>query len=148
FVAEHCDVSFIVLSDDMSDTRERVEAHRLKARKLGGRDISVWCQCGIVLGDTPEDARRLHQHYLDGADVELMAWLHEQEHGKSAAASGFDKTKAKQLVGFGNLIVGDATIVADKLTSIAEAGIDGVLFTFVDYLGGVRRIAAEVMPLL
>ena len=50
--------------------------------------------------------------------------------------------------GSGYPLVGDAGRIVEELEAMSEAGIDGVLMTWVDPVDGLERFNAEAMPLL
>ena len=45
-------------------------------------------------------------------------------------------------------LVGTADRVADRLHMLADAGLDGVLLTWVDYVDGLNRFNRDVLPAL
>jgi alkanesulfonate monooxygenase SsuD/methylene tetrahydromethanopterin reductase-like flavin-dependent oxidoreductase (luciferase family) len=48
--------------------------------------------------------------------------------------------------GGGNILLGTATAIADQLQALSEAGLDGVLCTWVDVADGLERFARGVLP--
>ena len=45
-------------------------------------------------------------------------------------------------------LVGTADAIANRLAGLSDAGLDGVLLTWVDYADGLARFNADVLPLL
>ena len=48
----------------------------------------------------------------------------------------------------GSALVGTAEDIAARLAVLSEAGLDGVLLIWVDFVDGLRRFTADVLPLL
>jgi alkanesulfonate monooxygenase SsuD/methylene tetrahydromethanopterin reductase-like flavin-dependent oxidoreductase (luciferase family) len=48
--------------------------------------------------------------------------------------------------GGGNILLGSATDIADQLQALSEAGLDGVLCTWVDVADGLKRFTRDVLP--
>ena len=56
--------------------------------------------------------------------------------------------RKRMSMGAGHPLVGTAQSIADELVRISNAGIDGIIFTWVDHVDGVARFARGVLPLL
>ena len=55
----------------------------------------------------------------------------------------------RSIVGMsGYPLVGTAEEIAARLAGLSDAGLDGVLLTWVDYADGLARFNADVLPLL
>ena len=48
----------------------------------------------------------------------------------------------------GNILMGTAEDIAEQMQVLSDAGLDGVLCTWVDFHDGLRRFTADLMPLL
>ena len=76
-----------------------------------------------------------------GREVPARAWGHD--------LTTDDTPLEAYAFGAGALpLVGTAETVAEGLRDLYEAGIDGVLFCFHDFLTDTRRVGTEIVPLL
>ena len=48
----------------------------------------------------------------------------------------------------GSLVVGDADRIASEMAALSEAGVDGLLPSWVDFVDGLTRLTREVLPRL
>ena len=48
----------------------------------------------------------------------------------------------------GNILVGTAETITEKMQVLSEAGLDGVLCSFVDFDDGLHRFISQALPLL
>ncbi len=70
---------------------------------------------------------------------------------KNAASMAPEAVKALRAAvagGGGVPLFGAPEDIAARLQMLSDCGLDGVLLTFVDYLGGLRAFADDVLPLL
>lgn len=153
FAAEHADMCFVILrSDEPVTWREQIGAYKRKAAEEFGRKVQVWTYCPVVQRATQAEAEDYLNYYAvemeDGPSLDAWsAGLGTQtqiiEPGKVA-----EYRKRFAAGAGGTMLVGTAETIADRLEALADAGLDGVLCTWVDFVDGIRRYAAEVLPLL
>jgi alkanesulfonate monooxygenase SsuD/methylene tetrahydromethanopterin reductase-like flavin-dependent oxidoreductase (luciferase family) len=153
FIAAQADVGFVVLTDhnDLEVTRKVIDEQRAMAAEHG-REIQVWTHGYVVQRDSEQEA----QDYLD-----YFANQHgNEEAGETAARflglnseimspEAWETFKLHLKAGYGGYgMVGTADQVAEKLAGLSEIGIDGVALHWVDYIDGLRRFNADVLPSL
>jgi dimethylsulfone monooxygenase len=151
FAAEHADLAFLILeSDDPAACRAQIEAYREMAAREHGRELQVWTYTYVIQRDTEEEAlayeRRLAAHPDDAA---LDTWMSQLGSMQGLPPEVVDLMRHRATVGMsGHPLVGSAEQVAERLAALADAGLDGVLLTWVDYVDGIGRFTADVLPLL
>jgi dimethylsulfone monooxygenase len=150
FACEHADMCFVILrSDDPDTNRRQIEEYKRTARAFG-REVQVWTYCPVVQRDTQAEAEAyLHYYAVEMEDAEsLDAW----SAGLGAQTQILPPDKLKEFrMRFaagagGNMLVGTASAIADQLQALSEAGLDGVLCTWVDFVDGLARFNRDVMP--
>jgi len=144
-VAALCDWCFMAPSD-LDATRQAVA--RVKSRAADHRrEVRCVAATFPIWGDTREEAEAVKEHLLAGADhVAIKNWLEELGfESSSLSPAALDNF----CLGCGSYpIVGDREDVAAELSALYEAGVDGVLMSFVSYHDDTLRFAKEVAPLL
>jgi FMNH2-dependent dimethyl sulfone monooxygenase len=154
FAAKHCDIAFT--SFEQRSTKEamikNVEDFKDIARKEYSREIKVWSSAYIVQGETEAEARRLWEYYVIekgdsvAADnmVEMLG-IHSQSWPKEA----FAKFKNDLIAGWGGFpLIGTAEQITDGLQLLADSGVDGLVLSWPNYLGGIEQFSQSVVPLL
>ena len=154
FIASQCDIGYIVITDhnDMKATREQVAQYRRLAQDKYGRQIQVWTHAYVVQRGSDKEAEDYLRYFAIengnevaadnaakylGLNSEIMpeaAWQTFKLHLKGGYA--------------GYSLVGSAETIAERLAGLSDIGIDGVAIHWVDYLDGLNRFNADVMPLL
>jgi pyrimidine oxygenase len=153
FVAEHCtDGLFGGLSRDHQIALGR----RMKdVAAEHGRRVRTHTLIMMIQGDSDADAERLLQHYAAGADQEAIRNIYElRSRDKKPGARG-DRYKVRfesadmRLFYAGVPYVGGPERIADMLEELAvEGDLDGFLLIFPDFLEGIERFGAQVLPIL
>ncbi|BCH29335.1 luciferase [Mesorhizobium sp. L-8-10] len=153
FACAHADVCFLLLhSEDPTDWARQIGAYKQFARDEFGREVQVWTYAPMVQRDTMREAQAYLQHYaVDHQDRESVdGWIA----GNAATAKGMSQETLEKLRnhfaagGGGNQLVGTADHIADRLQQLSDAGLDGILFTWVDFLDGMSRFNRDVLPAL
>lgn len=150
FACEHADMAFVILrSDDPATCKAQIDEYKQTARGFG-RSVQVWTYCPVVQRATRAEAEAYLNHYavemedgpsLDawsaglGAQTQILPPEQVAEFRKRFAAGAG-----------GNMLVGTASGIADQLEGFVEAGLDGVLLTWVDFFDGLERFNEELMP--
>lgn len=154
FACAYGDVCFLILrTEDPDDIAAQIAGYKTMARERYGREVQVWTYAYCVQRDTADEARA----YLDWFAVEnedgpsLDAWsagvgAQTKILSSPEAVRAFRKRFAAGAGGSG--LVGTAEDIAARLGVLSEAGLDGVLLTWVDFVDGLERFAAGVLPLL
>jgi alkanesulfonate monooxygenase SsuD/methylene tetrahydromethanopterin reductase-like flavin-dependent oxidoreductase (luciferase family) len=147
FVSKHGDIAFI-RAEKIEDMQKEAAAYRKVAREKYGRELQIWVYCGLVHGDSESDANRLADHYAAQPDESYVDSAFEYKRRDLAPDVARQLKRKYTAAGSGTLLSGDAKGLADKLGQMSEAGVDGVLLTWVDFQNGIRRFGKEVLPLL
>jgi alkanesulfonate monooxygenase SsuD/methylene tetrahydromethanopterin reductase-like flavin-dependent oxidoreductase (luciferase family) len=152
FAAEHADVAFIVIPDPTPEVvREQVASYKRYAREEFGRDIQVWAYSLVLQRQSLDVARadleRYTVEYGDHDAIDTFVAYQVKNHAETAPEilQGIREAVAG---GGGVHLLGDAEDIAGRLAMLSEAGVDGVLTTFVDYGAGLRGFVDTVVPLL
>lgn len=133
---------------------DELKTFALKAKakaKQYNRDVKVNTVVNVIQADTDKEANELVEHYRDGVDVEAWAnvtGIYSKD--KSGRASQMLVQQAKQSVFFGFLpLAGSPETIATTLKDLHVNGdLDGILFTFPDYIEGLNKFNEKVRPLL
>ena len=118
-----------------------------------GREIKTCTNLFIVQDDTDEAAHARFNDLRAQRDDEALDNLIASfvRDGRSSYAFRTHYLRTPDTIGFGNgtPVVGSARTIAEGIAKeIVDGGIDSVQFIFVDYLEGLARLRAEVLPLL
>jgi FMNH2-dependent dimethyl sulfone monooxygenase len=150
FSCGFADICFTVLPSDSIDERARqIAGYKDYALQEFGRHVQVWTFGYCVQRETRRDAADYLELYsVTHADnASLDAW--------SDAVS--DDRPPEQVLqmrqrfaagGGGVGLVGTAEDIAGQLQELSDAGLDGVLLTWVDFVSGMADFNRQVLPLL
>ena len=151
FAVKHADMCFIQLADDPSKWEEQVSSYKLLAREKYNREIQIWLLSAVVQRETKEEAEAyLHRYavqYADDVSVDASNRL-RLENAKISPELLQGMRFRKAAGAGGTILFGTADEVASQLIRFSEAGIDGVLLSWVDFKDGLTRFAKGVLPLL
>jgi pyrimidine oxygenase len=134
-------------------TMEATKAQSLRMKATAaeyGRHIKTATTLFPVFGETEADARRLVQHYQDGADAEALATL-TAAYGRKDRASAKERIqKMKTDVSYASpLLPVTPSRLAEMMEElVVDCAMDSIQMLFPDYIQGLKTFAAEVMPLL
>ncbi|ODU06689.1 MAG: hypothetical protein ABS81_04205 [Pseudonocardia sp. SCN 72-86] len=147
FTAKNADMNFLSGSNWDELTRIALQSKEVSAR-LGENNKTATVLI-VIVEDTDEEAEATVQSYRDGVDIE--AWRNiTQIYTKDADGIMAQALveQAKNDVFYAFLpVYGSPKTVAAKLAQVADdADLDALLFTFPDYLDGLRRFDHEVRP--
>ncbi|MDQ3855542.1 MAG: LLM class flavin-dependent oxidoreductase [Chloroflexota bacterium] len=153
FAAQHADMAFINARGHGADgPQERVEKLRRLAREEFGRELQVWTQAYVVCRPTEREAREYLRYYVeekgDWEAVDNMTQIMGmKKHGFPPDV--LEARKYHLVAGWGGYaLVGTPTQIVDELQTLARAGLDGLLLSWVNYETELEYWNAEVMPLL
>lgn len=155
FTAAHGDHNFVMAHPSQLRTIvDNVQA--LSARH--GRRVGTYALLGLIIAPTDAEARRIGDNIIAGADKGAIESIM-----KSAALDGNVGGTADRLkealslpLEDGNIafmsfpvVYGSPATVAAKLDDIAaETGVEGMLFSWPDFVPGIRDFGERVMPRL
>ncbi len=153
FAARHSNMGLIGLFGENPDQwRAQVTKYKALARDEYGRDVQVWTNAQLVLRDTNAEAADYLRHYsedrADHAAIDGFISTLARENGVAEDSEQMRFMRRTVALGSGTPIVGDAESVAGTLANMADAGIDGVIFSAIDYGDVLFRLARDVLPRL
>ncbi len=149
FCAEYGDYQFIIGTEDLDVVRNDA-ARLVAAGEKSGRDVGVYVLFQITMGDTDAEGATLWKKYLDGADLEAIAFMTGQAGLDTAGATA---EKITEMKGAFNLnigpIFGSHETIAARLDEVGEIpGVKGVMCVFDDYPVATKEFGEKVMPLM
>ena len=155
FVAEYADESFMVA--DRWHLKEKVD--RLKAAgERTGREVGGYALFQIIAAGTQNEATDVQRRIVEGIDLTALgnmldsASLDSNKGGSSEHhLEGLSRTPEQGHGAFMSIptICGSYERVAEQLDEIvAESGIDGCLFSFPDFVEGIRSFGEHIYPRL
>ena len=151
FAARYSDITFVMIqTEDRHEIRATVDAYRDLAREHG-REIQVWTPAYVILANSDADAQALQERYAAEGDYEAAdAFIDGMVQTKSnLPESALRKLRRRIVEGGGGFpLVGSAETVAQRMALLSDAGVDGMLLSWIEYAPGIRRFSAEVLPLL
>ena len=153
FACEHADLCFIgIRSEDPEAVRNEVEKYKGTAREQFGREVKVWAHTYVVQRDTQKEADDYVRYYaVEHQDRESIDGLIDLSvpDVKNMPREVWEELRTRYAAGYGGFpLVGTPERIAEKLGMLADAGLDGVLLTWIDFVDGVKSFNREVLPLL
>jgi len=149
FVAEQCDEAFV-----RADERKNATSKQLKQlARESGRSVKTQAHVTLIQGETDEDAQRILQHYKEGVDLETVTNVYDPDYtGGDRLARGreiLEQRFPRPVFYHSFPLIGGPQRIANFIVDMAVNGdFDGMLFSFPDYLQGLRKFDAHVVPLL
>lgn len=150
FAARHADINFIQGIDIPAHAEKAVHA-RSVARERYGRDLKVMGMGYVVCADTEAEAREYFDYYVhekgDWAGVRnMIAGLSANNlsmnwEQRQAAINNIAGYSAQPLIGTPEQIV-------DGIQEMADAGLDGITLSWVNYAAGIQQYKEKILPLL
>ncbi len=153
FAAENSDIAFVSLNGAEPDLwRAQVSEYKALAREKRGVDLQVWTNVHIVQHESVEAAlaerTRFADTFRDHRAVEGFLTTIMAESGVPSDPAVAEMLRSRLATGAGYPLVGDAATIAGLLQSISDAGINGALLGFVNFLDGLPPFLRDVLPLL
>jgi alkanesulfonate monooxygenase SsuD/methylene tetrahydromethanopterin reductase-like flavin-dependent oxidoreductase (luciferase family) len=151
FAARYSDITFVsIRGEDSASVDEAVESQRAVARDAN-RAVPLWTYAYVIEGETDEEAQAKAREIDElgdyvGADGFIAGQIATGSHMPREALRRLRRRMVQRGGGFP--LVGSPSTIADQLQMLNEAGIDGVLLSWIDYMEGLNRFNEEVMPLL
>ncbi|MGC5249517.1 LLM class flavin-dependent oxidoreductase [Gordonia sp. DT219] len=132
--------------------RSSIEAANSQIRASTSRDVRVLSQRMVILDDTDDLAKKRVDYYEDGADLGAIATLKGENDLDPTHADRLRMRGDRLAIDGGNmanLYAGSPKTVARKINELASiGGLEGLLFSFDDFVEGLDRFGTEVVPLL
>ena len=150
FACEFADICFTVLpSEDETVYAKQIAGYKDYAREQFGREVQVWTFAFCVQRETRQAAHDYLEHFaVTHADnTSLEAW--SDAVSKDRPIEQVLAMRKRFAAGGGGCeLVGTAEDIAARLQTLSDAGLDGVLLTWVDFISGIEDFNAGVLPLL
>ncbi len=150
FAARHADLQFIFLHD-LPRTAEIVAGLKARALNEHGRHLKVMSAAYVVCCDTEQEARDYYHHYVhEKGDWQAARNLAANANQNMQSADTTDPAVLEALVaGYGALpLVGSADQIVERIRELADAGLDGLTLSWVDYTSGIVQYEKELLPRL
>lgn len=153
FACEQADMCFIgIRSEDPQSIRAEVETYKRTAREQYGREVQVWAHTYVVQRDTQKEAEDFVDYYAtehqDRESIDGLIGLSVPE-VKDMPREAWEAVRTRYAAGYGGFpLVGTPGRIADRLAMLSDAGLDGVLLTWFDFVEGARAFNRDVLPLM
>ena len=150
FAAQNADIIFALLPS-IERTASVVDGLKSLARTSYGRDLRVFAAAHVVCAETDELAqaayeRMVHEHGDWEAARTAMRLLIPNSQSVDFDADGIG---ASAIAGFFALpLVGSPETVVAAMTAMADAGLDGLALSWLDYDEGLEQYDRLLRPLL
>lgn len=147
FAAQHADAQFINIQG-LDGLAERVAALKAHARKNYGREVKIFTTTFVMCRDTEQEARDYYDYVVhEKGDWEGARNLIEGLLPNVEGARGDDAMAASLIAGYaGHGLIGTPDQVVAGMAALADAGLDGVTLSWVDYAHGLEQLEREIMP--
>ncbi len=157
FAAKYADMVFTGLGRDGNDLKADVDAYRAMAWEDYRRELQIWGHWNVICRPTETEARDyLHYYVYEKGDWEAATNLIEINRVQSGGGrwdamtpEQLEAVKARYIAGWGGAtLAGTPELIVDELIKLADAGIDGVILSWVNYETELQAFAREVLPLM
>jgi alkanesulfonate monooxygenase SsuD/methylene tetrahydromethanopterin reductase-like flavin-dependent oxidoreductase (luciferase family) len=155
FAIRHSDLHFDGVNIPEA-SRERIAETKRLAR-VHGRAIQIWTPVGIVCRPTQKEAEDFVQYVVDHTDWGALGYLadmHARDNRPHTDPEGLlprhgaSQVARRALARGSYCVIGEPDAVAQELSRLHSAGLDGLALNFVDYLAELPYFAAAVLPRL
>jgi alkanesulfonate monooxygenase SsuD/methylene tetrahydromethanopterin reductase-like flavin-dependent oxidoreductase (luciferase family) len=151
FAVEQSDFLFTSLID-LDRARNNVAALKAQAQGRHNRSIEVLGVGHVVCRPTRQEALDYYDYYAnqkaDWRGVDGLLNI-QSKFAKSFTPEEIQRLRIRFAGGHGTYpLVGSPDDVADELDRIAQTGLAGIAFSFVNYLDELPYFCAEVLPRL
>ena len=152
FSARHCDMNFVMLRQKTEDS-DASQIKRLKTMAAeNGRRSQCWIHAYVVCRESEAEAHRyLNQYVKERGDWETAARMVSMFGLESGTLDTevLEEFKFHFIAGHGGYpMVGTPEQIVAQMERLSTMGVDGLLLSWVDYLGECRQWIDEVMPLM
>jgi FMNH2-dependent dimethyl sulfone monooxygenase len=152
FSATHCDMNFAMLKQKSADT-DRAQIAQLKTMAAEhGRRSQCWIHAYVVCRDTEKEAQDfLHKYVVEYGDDEAannMLRIFGMQ-SETLEPALLDVFRFHFKAGHGAYpLVGTPEQIVEQIDRISALGVDGILLSWVDYIGECRQWIDRVLPLM
>lgn len=151
FSATHCDMNFVILRQTEDSDRAQIAHLKSMAADLG-RQSQCWIHVYVVCRPTEKEARDYLDYYVrqrgDWETARNMLAVFGRE-SETLPRSVLDAFQFHFIAGHGGYpLVGTPAQIVDQIERRSRMGVDGMLISWVDYLGEGRQWIDEVLPLM
>jgi alkanesulfonate monooxygenase SsuD/methylene tetrahydromethanopterin reductase-like flavin-dependent oxidoreductase (luciferase family) len=151
FAAKNADLNFVIAQSAEAAGQIAAKGKAL-ARDKFGRQMRVFGQAYIVCRETEKEAREFHDDYVQKrGDWQGVRNLLDTliPNSQSALGPGWEAFAANLIAGYGAIpLVGTKEQIVDGLVKFADAGLDGLTLSWVDYEAGLKQFGEEILPLM
>lgn len=152
FAAKHADINFLNLPVIDDAAREKVASVKAHAREEYGKELNVMAMGHIVCRDTEQEAREYFDHYVfEKGDWEVASRIVGNLVGQSESQDDFESREIAIALIAGQTakpLVGTPEQVVEGMLEMAEAGLDGMSVSWVDYEEGIDQFEEQIQPLM
>jgi alkanesulfonate monooxygenase SsuD/methylene tetrahydromethanopterin reductase-like flavin-dependent oxidoreductase (luciferase family) len=157
FAAQHADMVFTGLGRGGQDLRADVDNYRRMAWEEFRRELQVWGHWVVICRPTEKEARDyLHYYVYERGDWEaaanvarILGMQSGDDRGATRTPEELRAAQARFITGWGGAtLVGTPEMIVDGLIQLADAGMNGIILSWVNYEQELRQFVAEVLPLL
>jgi alkanesulfonate monooxygenase SsuD/methylene tetrahydromethanopterin reductase-like flavin-dependent oxidoreductase (luciferase family) len=152
FSAKHCDMNFVMLRQ-RGDADDEAQIGHLKQMAIdNGRSSQCWIHGYVVCRDTEAQAREFLEHYVrdlgDWETAEKMISMFGME-SETLTDDVLDAFKFHFIAGHGGYpLIGTPEQIVEDMLRLSELGVDGILLSWVDYIGECAQWIESVLPLM
>jgi alkanesulfonate monooxygenase SsuD/methylene tetrahydromethanopterin reductase-like flavin-dependent oxidoreductase (luciferase family) len=153
FAAKYADMVFIGLGGgDVAEARAQIDALRTMAREEFGRTVQVWTSAYAICRPTEREARDYFRYYTeergDREAVENLVRVRINQPDR-VSLEDLETMKSRMIAGWGGYpLIGTAEQIVDRLLLLSQAGLDGLVLSWVNYQVELEQWIAEVLPLM
>jgi alkanesulfonate monooxygenase SsuD/methylene tetrahydromethanopterin reductase-like flavin-dependent oxidoreductase (luciferase family) len=152
FSATHCDMNFVMLRQKTEDEDRAQIAHLKRMAADLGRCSQCWIHVYVVCRETEREARDYLDYYVrQRGDWETAKNMRAVFGTQSATLepSVLEAFQFHFIAGHGGYpLVGTPASIVDQIERLSRMGVDGLLISWVDYLGECRQWIEDVLPLM
>jgi alkanesulfonate monooxygenase SsuD/methylene tetrahydromethanopterin reductase-like flavin-dependent oxidoreductase (luciferase family) len=152
FSAQHADMNFAMLRQKNEDDDRAQIAHLKTMAADLGRNSQCWIHVYVVCRDTEAEARDYLNHYVvekgdDAAVANMLDMFGVQS--ETLTPDVLEDFKFHFKAGHGGYpLVGTPEQIVDGIERLSRLGVDGMLMSWVDYLGECRQWIDDILPLM
>ncbi|RVT92355.1 pyrimidine utilization protein A [Rhodovarius crocodyli] len=153
FAADYADYNFISAGgiNDVSQVSQHTD-RLIAANEAAGADCKAMLLMMIIADETDEAAMAKWQHYVEGTDLDALAWRDAQAGAdvKAEAHSTVGRMVRSDRVPTNMLrLIGSYETIAKHMDELAAIrGLEGVMLTFDDFLIGMEQFGTRIQPLM
>ncbi len=152
FSADHADMNFVMLrqKDEESDAAQISHLKTLATDR--GRESQCWIHVYVVCRETEQEAQDYLKHYVIGKGDEVAVANMLEIFGlqsETLTPEVIDDFRFHFKAGHGGYpLIGTPEQIVGGIEKLSRLGVDGMLISWVDYLGECRQWIDEVLPLM